>query len=80
MGWNDHQDPELADLIEQLTAAGYLTDATPASTVAQKVAASGKASLSAAELQTFDQEIVPALRALAQKQEEDEQRAQSEDE
>jgi hypothetical protein len=79
MGCNEHQDPELTDLIEQLTAGGYLAEETTPRAVAQKVAVSGKASLSAAELQTFDQEIVPALHALAQQQDADEQRAQSED-
>lgn len=52
MGWNDHQDPELTDLIEQLTAGGYLAEETPAWAVARKVAVSGKASLSAGAADT----------------------------
>ncbi len=65
MGWNDHIDTELNDLLDELTAEGYVLDGTPAFDVARKVATQGKASLTAPEQSVFQSEVVPAIRALA---------------
>jgi hypothetical protein len=65
MGWNDHIDTELGDLLNELTAEGYVLEDTPAFNVARKVATQGKTSLTAAEQGIFQAEVVPAIRALA---------------
>jgi hypothetical protein len=66
MGWNDHIDTELGDLLDELTAEGYVMEGTQAFDVANKVIAHGKASLTPAERTVFQAEVVPAIRALAQ--------------
>ena len=69
MGWNDHIDTELADLLEELTTEGYVVEGTPAFEVAKKVIAQGKGSLTGPEQAVFQDEVVPAVRALAQARE-----------
>jgi hypothetical protein len=36
MGWNDHIDTELGDLLDELTAEGYVVGGTPAFDVANR--------------------------------------------
>jgi hypothetical protein len=69
MGWNDHIDTELSDLLEELTTEGYVVEDTPAFDVAKKVIAQGKASLTGPQLTVFQDEVVPAVRAMAQARE-----------
>jgi hypothetical protein len=69
MGWNDHIDTELSDLLDELTAEGYVLEGTPAFDVARKVIAHGKSALTAPEQVVFQDEVVPAIRALAQDRE-----------
>lgn len=69
MGWNDHIDTELGDLLEELTAEGYVLEGTPAYEVAKKVIAQGKGLLTGPEKAVFQDEVVPAVRALAQARE-----------
>jgi hypothetical protein len=69
VGWNDHVDNELSDLLEELTVEGYVLEGTPAFEVAKKVIAQGKGSLTGPEQAVFKDEVVPAVRALAQARE-----------
>lgn len=69
MGWNDHIDTELSDLLEELTAEGYVLEGTPAFQVAKKVIDHGKRALSGPEQAVFQNEVVPAIRCLAQARE-----------
>ena len=64
MGWNDHIDSELSAALQELITNGFVFEGGTPFDVSQKVIDYGKASLTPAELQTFDEEIVPALIAL----------------
>jgi len=69
MGWNDHIDTEVSDLLEELTAEGYVVEGTPAFEIAKKIIDHGKGVLTGPEQAVFQDEIVPAVRALAQARE-----------
>lgn len=64
MGWNDHIDPELTELIDELIASGYVFPGGLPFVVARKIQGEGLASLDEIEHRTFEDEIMPALRAL----------------
>jgi hypothetical protein len=64
MGWNDHMDDELTDLLKELVYAGFVFEGGAPFDVAQKVIRDGKASLTPAEADVFEDQLLPALRAL----------------
>jgi hypothetical protein len=64
MGLNDHIDSELSAALQELITNGFVIEGGTPFDVSQKVIDQGKASLTPAELQIFDEEIVPALAAL----------------
>lgn len=64
MGWNDHIDTELIESLKELVSGGFVFEGGAPFDVARKIIAEGKASLSPAELDIFDQQLVPALTAL----------------
>ena len=61
MGWNDHIDFELYDLIEDLVDEGYLEEGTSAYGIAQKVIHEGYESLSPKQRYVYNTIVVPAL-------------------
>jgi hypothetical protein len=61
MGWNDHVDFELHDLIEDAVDAGWLEEGTAAYGVAQKVIHDGYDSLSPKQRHVYDTYVVTAL-------------------
>lgn len=71
MGWNDHIDDDLNVLLTELISAGYVFDGGAPFDVAQKVISEGKASLTPDETNIFEEQIVPALRALEEAKLED---------
>jgi hypothetical protein len=71
MGWNDHIDPQLTEAVKELVAGGFVFEGGVPFDIAQKIIARGKESLTEAELQVFEGEIVPALRALDEAKAED---------
>jgi hypothetical protein len=68
MGPGGRRDPELASLLEQAVALGYVFEGSAVWAVAQKAVASGKSTLTPDELETFHSGLIPALRALAKGQ------------
>jgi hypothetical protein len=71
MGWNDHIDNDLSESLKELISAGFVFEGGVPFDVAQKIIASGKANLTPAEVDVFDEELAPALRALAEDKLED---------
>jgi hypothetical protein len=71
MGWNDHIDNDLNVLLTELISAGYVFDGGAPFDVAKKVIYEGKASLTPDETNIFDEQLVPALRALEEAKLED---------
>jgi hypothetical protein len=64
MGWNDHIDNDLYELLKELVSAGFVFEGGAPFDVANKVIGSGKSSLTPAEANIFDEQLLPALRAL----------------
>jgi hypothetical protein len=64
MGWNDHIDDNLSELLKELVSAGFVFEGGAPFDVASKVIESGKSSLTLAEANIFDEQLLPALRAL----------------
>jgi hypothetical protein len=64
MGWNDHIDNGLTDALKELILGGFVFEGGAPFDVAQKVIHEGKTSLTPAEANVFDEQILPALRAL----------------
>jgi hypothetical protein len=64
MGWNDHIDNDLTMMLRELVSGGYVFEGGAPFDVAQKVISEGKASLTPDETNIFEEQIVPALRAL----------------
>jgi len=69
MGRNDDVNTELSDLLDELTAEGCVVEGTPAFEVTKKVIEHGKGALTGSEQAVFQNEVVPALRGLAQARE-----------
>lgn len=64
MGWNDHVDFDLHDLVSDATDEGLIEEGTPAYGVAQQVINQGYDSLSDRQKWVYDHRVVPALRRL----------------
>ena len=64
MGWNDHIDTDLSEALKELVSGGFVFEGGAPFVVAQKVIEHGKASLTPDEMNVFDEQLVPALRAL----------------
>jgi len=71
VGWNDHIDNELTDSLKELVASGFVFEGGAPYDVVQKIIGSGKASLTPDEATIFDEQILPALRALEEARIED---------
>ncbi|PTR34446.1 hypothetical protein C8J98_102634 [Luteibacter sp. OK325] len=71
MGWNDHIDNDLTALLKELISAGFVFEGGAPFDVAQKVIADGKVSLTPVETNVFEEQLVPALRALEEAKLED---------
>lgn len=66
MGYNDHIDWELLELIRDLVDEGEIEEGTPAYGVAQQVIHSGYESLSAKQRAVYDLNVLPALERRAE--------------
>jgi hypothetical protein len=64
VGWNDHLDQELINSVKDLISGGFVFEGGAPFDVAKKLVTQGKESLSAEEQKVFEQELMPALRAL----------------
>lgn len=64
MGWNDHIDFELHDLVSDAVDGGYIEEGTPAYGVAQQAIDQGYESLSDKQRWVYDNHVLPALKAL----------------
>ena len=71
MGWNDHIDDDLTVLLKELISAGFVFEGGAPFTVSQKIIKGGKASLTPDEMNVFEEQLVPALRALEEAKLED---------
>ena len=69
MGWNDHVDFELHDLVSDATDEGLIEEGTPAYGVAQQVINQGYDSLSERQRWVYDNQVLPALRTLGEQRE-----------
>jgi len=72
MGWNDHIDNDLSESLKELIAGGFVFEGGAPFAVAQKAIEGGRASLRPDEMKVFEEQLVPALRALEQAKREDE--------
>ncbi|WP_213947008.1 hypothetical protein [Luteibacter sp. dw_328] len=72
MGWNDHIDNDLSESLKELIAGGFVFEGGAPFAVAQKAIEGGRASLTPDEMNVFEEQLVPALRALEQAKLEDE--------
>jgi hypothetical protein len=61
MGWNDHIDWELHELVTDLPDEGYLEEGTPAYGIAKLAVDVGYERLSPKQKAVYDAVIVPAL-------------------
>mgnify|MGYP001033030641 CR=1 FL=1 len=64
MGWNDHIDNDLSESLKELVSKGFVSEGSAAFDVARKIIDSGKTSLTPAEADVFEKQVVPALTAL----------------
>ena len=62
MGWNDHVDFDLHDLIEDAVDAGWLEEGTAAYGIARKVIYEGYESLSPKQRYLYDTYVATALK------------------
>nr|WP_157503886.1 hypothetical protein [Luteibacter rhizovicinus] len=72
MGWNDHIDSDLSESLNELISGGFVFEGGAPFAVAQKVIEGGRTSLTPDEMNVFEEQLVPALRALEQAKREDE--------
>jgi hypothetical protein len=69
MGWNDHVDCDLSELVGNLVDDGYLIEGTVSYGVAQQLIHQGEDSLSDKQRHVYKNSILPAMRAYADKEE-----------
>lgn len=67
MGWNDHVDFELSDVVSDAVDEGYIEEGTPAYGVARQVIHQGYDNLSERQKWVYDNRVIPALKSLQEK-------------
>jgi hypothetical protein len=64
MGWNDHVDMELYEMVSDAVDEGHLDEESAAYGIAQRVIHEGYKSLSEKQKWVYDNKVLPALQGL----------------
>jgi hypothetical protein len=67
MGWNDHMDFELSEMISDALDEGYIVEGTAAYGIARQVIDQGPESLSERQKAVYEQRVWPALKKLQER-------------